>query len=325
MVSSKLGRNRAGKITLYRGRIVFWNHCKRSLEDVFSNVVSAGDGLQKRKGLSNGFVISLPPSPRWVPASSQSLWDSTKAPGQECCRSLFPPAKMSPCSFFSSTPSLPKRCTSLGQLDPGHTRKAGPPHNLPPPPLAGRRPTFPHPAQRIKTANSYPQLSCMVNGCPTDHFDRSQLTDLFLAPLKDPEFAFEPCRAVSLWQEIVCPPKALNEAFLLPFSSPKLLLVQSSDSLNWANSPGCCLPPLNALTPITGLLQPAIPDTRIWQRTAGPCNIQPIHLYYLGVSCWSSHSAISGFCASPAPLEEAQFTQWFHLHGRDVSNSVLLF
>lgn len=88
MDNSKLGKNRAGKISVYRGKTVFWNHCKRSLEAVFSNMVSAGDGLQKRKGVNNRFVISLPPSPWRVPTSSQSLWDSTKALRQERRRSL---------------------------------------------------------------------------------------------------------------------------------------------------------------------------------------------------------------------------------------------
>lgn len=166
MPNSKLGKNRAGK----RGKIVFWNHCKRSLEAVFSNMVSAGDGLQKRKGVNNVFVISLPPSPWWVPASSQSLWDWTEASRQEHHRSLFLPAKKSPCSFFSSAPSLPKKCDSWGKPEPWHTRTVGPPHNLPPP-HDGRRPTFPHPEQQNKTMTDiYPQLSCMVNRCPTDHF-----------------------------------------------------------------------------------------------------------------------------------------------------------
>lgn len=136
MVNSKLGKNRAVKLRLYRGRIVFWNHCKRSLETVFSNIVSAGDGLQKRKGINNGFGISLPPSPWWVPATSQSLWDSTESLSPRT--SVFPPAKKSSCSFFSSAPLLPNECASSGKLEPWHTHRAATPHNLLPCPLAGR-------------------------------------------------------------------------------------------------------------------------------------------------------------------------------------------
>lgn len=120
-MNSKLWKNRAGKLRLYRGRTVFWNHCKTSLEAVFSNVVSAGDGLQKWKGINNGFVISLPPSPWWVPTSSQSLWDLTEALRQELHRSLFQPAKRPLCSFFSSAPSLLKKSASSGKLETWHT------------------------------------------------------------------------------------------------------------------------------------------------------------------------------------------------------------
>lgn len=120
MANSKPGKNRAGKIIPSRAKIFFFfYHCKRSLEAVFSNMVSAGDGLQKRKGINKGFVISLPPSPQWVPASSQSSETQLRPWGRSAVHlcSHLPKSQNAPSSAW-----LPKECVSSGMLEPWHTQ-----------------------------------------------------------------------------------------------------------------------------------------------------------------------------------------------------------
>lgn len=81
-------------------------------------MVSTGDGLQKRKGINKGFVIScLLLLSESLPALPE-LWDSAEALRQECCMSLFPPAKTSLCSFSLA----PKKSLSSGMLELWHTR-----------------------------------------------------------------------------------------------------------------------------------------------------------------------------------------------------------
>lgn len=107
MANSKPEKNTAGKIILSRAKIfIFLNHCKRSLEAVFSNMVSAGDGLQKRKGINKGFMVSFlfllsefQPAVRalrlsWSPEAGVLYISVPKES----------PAKKSPCSFFSLAP-----------------------------------------------------------------------------------------------------------------------------------------------------------------------------------------------------------------------------
>lgn len=67
----------------------------------------------------------------------------------------------------------------------------------PPPPLAARRLIFPHPTQKKKPM-AISTHSCWVDGSPQIIFHRRQLTDLSLAPLKDPEFVFESCEISTL-------------------------------------------------------------------------------------------------------------------------------
>lgn len=194
MANSKPEENRAGKTILSRAKIFFFfRHCKRSLEAVFSNMVSAGDGLEKRKGINKGFVI--PASFSSLSSCQQSeLWDSAEALRQECCTSLFPPAKKSPCSFFSLAPKI---CVSSGMLEPWHTQSWATPQ----PPTSSpccQKTQLPSCYTAKKKQWSIFTHSFWVNGWPQTIFYRRQLTDLSLAPLKDPEFVFESCEIVHL-------------------------------------------------------------------------------------------------------------------------------
>lgn len=149
-------------------------------------------GCRKERESIRGLWF-LPPFPHWAPASSQSSETQLRPWGRSAVHlcSHLPKSHHAPSSVWLPKIVSPQGCWSHD------IHRAGPPHNLPPPPLAARRPNFPHPTQQ-KNQWSISTHSFWVNGWPQTIFYRRQLTDLSLAPLKDPEFVFEACEIVHL-------------------------------------------------------------------------------------------------------------------------------
>lgn len=166
MANSKPGKNRAGKIILSRAKIFFFLPIVKEAWKLYFQIwLVLGTGCRKeRESIMGLWFPCLLLLSEFLPAVRALRLSWGPEAGALCisvptCQKV----KMLLLQLGSPRNVSPQGCWSHD------THRAGPAHNLPPPPLAARRPISPHPAQQKNTmANVYPQL--LGEWMSTDHF-----------------------------------------------------------------------------------------------------------------------------------------------------------